>query len=212
MRLLFVMFLLCAESANCIAQNTLRIFCGINSSILRVHYSEFSPRLDSNYLLKRYIILPSAGIDIGFSISDKVSFNTGLGLNIVGSKDYNEDVLITNPDLNIDPNLRISILRVPLSIQYDLSICKIDIGYSVNYSFRKNQNFFASNSSGLVNIYSKFQHLLLFGVRRDWGILSLAIAYQLWLNPISNTKQYYNDWTEKQTLRGFQITAGYLLE
>lgn len=211
MRFLFIMFMFCIDGRDIIAQNTVRIFAGLNSSILRVHYNEFNPKLDSSYLLNSYIFLPAVGVDIGFSITDKVSFCTGIGLSMVGSKDYNRDVLVANPDLNIDPNLRISLIKVPLSLQYDLSICKLDAGYSLNYSFRKNQNFLATNSSGLINIYSKYQHLIMLGVRKDWDLLSFTLKYQLWLNPISDTKEYYTNWSEKQTMNVFQITIGYLM-
>ncbi len=193
-----------------LSQSGVRVFGGANVTVLSVKYKEFSSALDTQYTLDRPIVLPWLGIDIDFDLNERFKCSSGIGISIMGSKNYSKGIIVV-PGVNIHPDLQVGFIRIPCYISYDLKIASITMGYSLNYSFRKNQNFFASDSLRFVNIYSDFQHAAIVGIRKDWNLISIAVNYHCPLNPISNTKDFYPQWTEKQKLYGWQMSIGFVL-
>lgn len=127
----------------------------------------------------------------------------------MGTRNFEPDVAV--PGVNIDPHLCIGFIRVPVYVSYDINLIKFTLGYSLNYSYRKNQNFFAVNSSQFVDVYSDFQHAVIAGIRKDWRLLSVACNLHIPLNSLSNTGLVLDENTLNEKLRGLQISMGYIL-
>ncbi|MGB4847595.1 MAG: hypothetical protein WBP41_06725 [Saprospiraceae bacterium] len=193
-------------------QDAIRVYGGFNLSNVRYHLKNSLTNTDTSYLRSNNYVLPLLGADIDFNISPKFTFTTGIGINFLGSKNYNTDVNI--PNLNIDSNLRIGYLRIPLIVNYNLTNgLSLFGGYSFNYSFRKNLNFVVSKPGTFEGegIYKPIHHALLFGLKEEWKNWSITANYHAGISRIWDTKDFDPDKRAYLTLKAFQFTIGYFI-
>lgn len=175
---------------------------------------------DTASYTKDNIVLPWIGFDYHVPISKRFNIVTGLGVSRMGTSNYVDKVdtsIINYPGVleNIlkKPHLKITYLRIPLLLEYKLnkSISPY-IGYSFNYSIRKNQNFWAAEVGNVLsyrNIYSNYHHALLAGVAIEYKNLVLSGNYHLGISKIWDTTDYKPDQRAYLTMQGFQISIGY---
>jgi hypothetical protein len=208
-------------------QKSVRLFMGVNHT--STDYKKFSNNLlvDSVSYTKDDILLPSVGFDYDIPIFKRMSITTGLGINIMGTSNYNDKLDQTlidsfgNDQLKDyfakNKDLKITYLRVPLLFKYNLgSEFYVLAGYAFNYSIRKTQNILAAGELNVFPpkigfIYRNYHHAANFGIRKDWKHLSLSANYHLGISRIFDTEDFRPNERAYLTLSGFQFSIGYLI-
>lgn len=195
-----------------VSQSSLTFYSGINISTSKYTSENTTTNIDSSGTLGSSSVRPIIGVDIEFGISENLFINTGLGVSMLGTRDYIDDNIPVG--INIDNNLKLNYLRVPLEIKLKL-IDKIGVigGYSLNYCFRKNMNFFnfIIGSPDLSNIFNEIYHSTNFGLFfRDENIF-VSVNYQIGLNRIWDTGNFFEARRDYLTLNSLVIKLGYYL-
>lgn len=210
-RIYLIVYLFIYSILNIGAQNSVKLFTGLNYSNTSYHLINNLQMSDSFGLRKGYYLLPSLGMDINFNLSNKLEFTTGFGISIMGSRKYTDPI----PDnSSLEPHLKLNYLRFPLIFSYNLNKnYKLFSGYTLNYCFRKNYNFYASNASvnGQLNIFNSIHHGWVFGLSFRTSNYDFTLSYHSGLNRIWDTEQFFPDQRAYLNLFAFQLTAGYLI-
>ena len=195
----------------CSAQDRLRVFGGGNITNVVYHLIDNNTGIDSSGPRENYILLPLLGIDMDFDLSNQFIITTGLGVSWQGSNNFK--VSPPSPDINIDSDLNMGFLRIPILLNYAFNEkFKLLLGYSFQYNFRKNQGFFGQGPNyEHVSFAKPFHHAALFGARFDINKWSFCANYQLGLSRIFDSKDFDPNKRAYLTLGGIQLTAGYLL-
>lgn len=212
-----LLFLLCFLLASKVSsgQDAIRVFGGVNLTNVKYYLHNSVTNSDTSYLRSNNYFLPNLGADINFKINSKFSLTTGIGVSFMGSRNYSIDFNV--PNINIDTNLRIGYLRFPFIINYNIvNGFSIFSGYSLNYSFRKNQSFFALKEETPLNfeykgLYNGIHHALLFGITQEWKNWNITANYHAGISRIWDSKDFDPQDRAYLTLNGFQFTIGYLI-
>jgi len=160
MKIIYTLIIITCLYSLSSAQDNMRVFVGFNITNTDYHLQNNLTGSDSSGLRRENYLLPNCGFDLDFKLGKRLSTGIGFGVTVLGSRNYNtnfEDI----ENLQIDPDLRIGYLRFPFMLKYEIfNSLKIIGGYSLNYSFRKNQNFFAYEPGGqdLISIYNNVHH------------------------------------------------------
>jgi len=198
-------------------QKTIRPYIGANLTNVKDYYFDYGIKNDSFTRSYDWLIRYSIGFDYEIKVSNKVAISSGLGISIMGAGNYFKyisgiDTLndYIGQSMRENPHLKIVYLRFPLIIKYKLNKSfYIFGGYSLNFSIRKNQNF--SWPPYLPPTYNKYQHYGIIGFEKQIDNLSLMVNYCLPLSKISDSKDYYEDYSYNQKLYGLQFSIGYLI-
>lgn len=221
----FIVFFLCVFGSLSNAQKSIRFIAGLNYTQTNYYKIEFEKLVDTASYSQDLIVLPHFGFEYDIPIGNKFSFTTGLGLNMMGTSNYNSKIdyslidSITNQEviqyLKANKHLKIMYLRVPFMIKYDIkNNLFVFVGYSLNYSIRKSQNILALNNPDSFPpevgfIYRNYHHAALFGIRKDWKNISISANYHLGLSRIYDTTDFRADERAYLTLHGVQLSFGY---
>lgn len=204
---------------NTFAQKSVTFFTGLN--LTSTNYSLFiNGNLDTASYTKDKIILPSVGFNYRVPIFNKLYITTGLGLSYMGNAYYFDKVdttVITYPGvvdyIKYNPHFKIGYLRIPAVFEYKIhKVLYPFVGYSFNYSIRKNQNFWAAeigDINSIRNIYSNYHHALLFGLTYKLKNIEFTVNYHKGISRIWDTKDYKPDKRAYLTLSGIQFSIGY---
>jgi hypothetical protein len=192
------------------SQNSISIFGGANITNVKCHLVDLTSNLDSSFLRKNIAVLPLMGIDVGFKMNERIWFTSGLGISYMGSRNYTPGL---SGIYNVDKNLKLSFIRIPCIIEFNIiKDLKIEFGYSLNYTFRKNQNFFLRDDDNVSkSIFSPFHHAILFGIRKDIQSFSFVVNYHQGVSHIYDSKKINSENRIFMSLMGIQCTIGYLL-
>jgi len=195
-----------------VSQSSVTFYSGINISKSTYTSENIATNIDSSGTLGNSSVRPNFGVDIEFDISEKLILSTGLGVSMLGTRDYIDYDIPEG--INIDKNLKLDYLSLPLEIKLKL-IDNIGImgGYSLNYCYRKNLNFFnfKIGSSSLSNIFSEIYHAFNFGLffrEKKWQV---SVNYQIGLNRVWDTGNFYEIRRDYVTLNSLLIKLGYTL-
>jgi hypothetical protein len=177
---------------------------------------------DTTSYTKDKIALPSVGFKYTIPVNAKIVLSSGLGLSYMGNANYYNKVdtsIINYPgvleNIKLKPHFIIGYLRIPISVEYKLTHNLFPfIGYSLNYSVRKNQNFWAAEIGNVLsykNIYSNYHHALIFGLLFKVQRIEISANLHKGISKIWDTENYYKDKRAYLTLNGIQLTVGYIL-
>ena len=193
------------------AQRSIVVYSGLNITNTTYHLDDDNNEFDTTYMLGNTQLLPHLGMDINFPFSEHFYITTGLGVNLMGSKNYNDTI----PEgINLDHNLRLNYIKVPLLINVGIgSNISLFGGYSLNYCYRKNQNFFAADivNQTIDNIFNDFHHTLILGLKLKLNSISLFFNYNKGLNRVWDTRDFYTSSRSFLKMEGYQISLGYLI-
>ena len=202
-----------------IGQRSLTLYSGVN--VTNTKYTLLKANVsDTASNTKENIILPWIGFDYNLPINKNISFTTGIGVSMMGNSNYYNkldtsfisDPTVLNSILE-KPHFKVTYLRIPIKINYRISKnIQPFIGYSFNYSIRKNQNFWAAdvgNISSLKNIYRNYHHALIGGVNIEHKNLVLSANYHLGIYNVWDTEDFKPDQRAYLTLQGFQLSFGF---
>lgn len=195
-----------------VSQSSLTFYSGINISKSTYTSERTTTNIDSSGILGNPSVHPFIGVDIEFELADKLLINTGLGVSMLGIRDYIDYDIPEG--INIDNNLKLNYLRLPIEFKLRL-IDNIGIigGYSLNYCFRKNINFFnyELGSPALSNIFNELYHAANIGLFYRNERILVAMSYQMGLNRIWDTGNFYEVRRDYVTLNSLVIKLGYIL-
>jgi Outer membrane protein beta-barrel domain len=200
-------------------QKAVRLYAGANYSWATKFYSSGIPKLDDSIPGTKPILLPNAGFDYDLPLNRNWSVTTGLGFSMMGTKNYNSyrkgDT--SNTSFNDNLHLRIMHLRIPIVLKYQVKPSfYLFCGYAFNNTIRLNQNIAALDNrytpARIGFIYRKIQHAALFGVRKDWSHVSLALNYHLGLNHVYDTGNIGKPERAYMDISGLQFSVGYLFK
>jgi hypothetical protein len=209
------------------AQKSVKLFSGVNYTTTKNSRYDFGKLNKSESYTNDPIFLPHFGFEYNIPLKNKFSFTTGLGVSMMGCKNFIEKIDFTlidstlNPEIiefwRSNPDLKIIYLRAPLFIQYELiNGLSIFGGYTIQYSVRKSQNFAAIGNLNELPpkvkfIYRNFHHALNFGIQKNWKNFSISANYHLGINRITDTEDFDPNIRVYRTLYGLQFSVGYLI-
>lgn len=208
-------------------QKSVRLFTGLNYT--STDYKKFTNNtlVDSVSYTKDEILLPNIGFDYDIPLFKRMSITTGLGINIMGTSNYNDKLdqrlidSFSNDQIKNyfakNKDLKITYLRIPLIFKYNLgSDLYVMAGYAFNYSIRKTQNILAVGELNVFPprvgfIYRNYHHAANFGLRKDWKYLSISANYHMGISRIFDTEDFRPNERAYLTLSGFQFSIGYMI-
>lgn len=190
------------------SQNIFIISPGINSSSIKRSYKNLLDGTDSIHIYSSYI-LPSLQMNYNYQINQKIYLLTGMGVNWIGAKDFNINI---PQGYNINTDLKLGFLTIPVGVQYAVIKNKINIfcSYSLNYNFRKNESFYElSADNKLISIYKPFLHTINLGFNFRRNNISLCVSYNYGLSALVDTKDINPNFRTIMEARYMNISLGY---
>lgn len=157
-----------------------------------------------------YILLPGIGFDYYRELNKHFSIGSGLGFNLMGTKNYYTYDL---EFFEMYPDLVISCLSIPVKLKYSISRhFFIYGGYQLNSTIWKNREYYSGifcYPQTWVSFYNNLQHTGLLGFGLNIGNISVSAAYQTFFNDFVNTHEYYKKYKVVEKFEGFQFVLGY---
>ena len=211
MKKIIISLLLTSILLTIYGQNAIRIYSGANVSNVKFFIRDNLNNTDTSYFRKDYILLPNLGLDIEFKINNKSSFISGLGVFWMGSKNFND---LPPNGINLDKDLILGYLRVPINFKYYLSQNFTVLGgTSFNYNFRKNQGFFALADNGTAeSIYSPYQLAYNVGLEQRIQKIILHLSYQQGFTRIFDSRDVHTNTRVFLTSTALIFNIGYIIE
>jgi len=162
-----------------------------------IQQEDYYHRDDITYLGK-WKPFPMVGYRLNYIFNQR--WNGGFGFEFLqlGAKElypYNDSLIFTGEELTND--LILHNVKIPVFLNWKSNDwLRIECGYSLNYSFRKNQTFLhqLSNSIGdeLVSYYKPFTHLIHFGAVVEVRNISFRVLYNNSLTGYYSSPKYFN--------------------
>lgn len=193
MKTQLILFMLLINQFAITSAQKLEIYTGIiNSYGIKVQNSRY---IETSKQLLTNMQFPNIGYRIKYKTNPCTIINIGMEFLQIGGHNFDTTKLKdTDPSyLYFNEAVKFSQMRIPVVLGIKLfKGMNFEIGYSLTYSFRKNQSFVFLYGNDAISYYNKFSQNLISGFNYYLNRLNIRINYNFAITPFYDTGKRYD--------------------